>query len=129
MSEDLTKNVLDTNTEAINLILTIVKRIESHETILTQIMARLEKHGTILIQILGRIDALETRVGVVESRLDAIDVRLRSLEQTMKRSVHSLERGQTVLNDAILKINVGFLDVNERLQGLEPQQKRSNSST
>jgi flagellin-like hook-associated protein FlgL len=136
MSEDLTKKVLATDSEKINLILTIVKKLESHETLLTQIIDALGSHGAILTQILDRldkltyrVDAVETRLGIVESRFDAIDVRLQGLEQTMKRSVHNLDRGQSVLNDAILKIHVGFLDIDERLQGLEPRTSPAKSST
>jgi hypothetical protein len=136
MTEDLTKEVPDADSDKLSLILKIVKRIESHETILTQIISRLDHHGTILAQILdrlgkltSRVDSVETRLGVVDGRLDEIEMRLGSLEQTVRRSVHELGRGQTVLNDVILKIHIGFRDIDDRLQGFEPQQKPTNSST
>lgn len=135
MSEDLTKKTSDPDGDLFSQILTIVRKLDSNETILTQIFDRLGKHETILTQILDRLTELEsrvdaeTRVGVVETRLHAIGGGLHVLEKTLKRSVHHLDRGQSVLNDAILKINIGFLDINERLQSLEPQHKPTNSST
>lgn len=129
MSEDLTKKNPDTDSDQLTLILTIVQKLDKHQTILSLIVDRLGLLSTRVDDIERRLDALDTRVGVVESRLDGIEARLQSLEQTIKRSVQHLGRGQTVLNDAILKIHIDFLDIDERLQGLEPAQKAANSST
>jgi len=115
MSEDLTKKTPDTESDQLTLIRNIVKKLDKHETILTL--------------ILDRLDKLTSRAEAAQIRLYAIDARLESLERTIKRSVDNLESGQTVFNDAIRKINIGFLDVNERLQRLEPQNKPTNSST
>jgi hypothetical protein len=112
MSEDLTKNNQDIESERLTLILNIVKKLDKHETILTLILDRLDK-----------------LTEASQIRLYAIDARLESLERTIKRSVDNLESGHTVFNDAIRKINIGFLDVNERLQRLELPNKPSNSQT
>ncbi|HEU4434158.1 MAG TPA: hypothetical protein VFR51_12320 [Pyrinomonadaceae bacterium] len=150
MSEDLTKKTPDPDGDLFTLILTIIRRLDKQETILTQIVDRLAKHETILTQILdrldtlesrvaalesrvgaleSRVDAVETRLAVVEKRLDTIEERLESFEQTIKLSVHYVDRGQSVLNDSILKIHVGLLDMDERLRSLEPQRKPTNSQT
>ena len=143
MSDDLTKKTPDTESDLLTLILTIVKKLDKHETILVQILDRLGKLESRvdaverrldalerrLNSVETRLDAVETRLGVVDSRLDVIEARLGGFEQTFKRSVHNLDRGQMVLNDAVRKINIAFLDVNERLQRLEPQNKPTNSST
>jgi len=115
MSEDLTKKTPDTESDLLTLILTIVKKLDKHETILTLILDRLDK-------LTSRVERLEIRVYAIEARFE-------SFERTIKHSVHNLEGGQLVLNDAIRKINIGFLDVNERLQRLEPQNKPTNSQT
>jgi len=122
MSEDLTNKTPDRDGDLFTLILTIVRKLDKHETILTQILDRLGK-------LESRVDAVETRLAVVEKRLDTIEERLESFEQTIKLSVHYVDRGQSVLNDSILKIHVGLLDMDERLRSLEPQRKPTNSST
>ena len=144
MSEDLTKNNQDTDTDRLKLILTIVQRIDSQGKILEtqgkilneitdglgKLTARIGAVETRLEAIERRLDVLETRLNIVVSRLDSVEARLDSFEKTITRSAHYLGRGQTVLNDAILKIHIGFLDIDERLQSLEPQhQKPINSST
>ncbi|HEX2268205.1 MAG TPA: hypothetical protein VHH35_01645 [Pyrinomonadaceae bacterium] len=132
MSEDLTNNVADTDESKLTLILTIVRKLETHGAILVQLLDRLDRLADSFDKLALRVDAVETRLtavetrlDAVETRLDAVEVRLQSLEQTLRRSVHNLGRGQSVLNDAILKIHIGFLDIDERLQGLE---RRPNSA-
>lgn len=115
MSDDLTPKTPDTESDRLTLIVNIVKKLDKHETILNL--------------ILDRLDKLTSGAEASQIRLYAIDARLESVERTIKRSVDNLESGRMVLNDAIRKINIGFLDVNERLQRLEPQQKPTNSST
>jgi hypothetical protein len=115
MSEDLTPKTPDIESDRLTLILNIVKKLDKHETILTL--------------ILDRLDKLTSRAEASQIRLYAIDARLESLERTIKRSMDNLESGQTVFNDAIRKINIGFLDVNERLQRLELPNKPTNSQT
>ena len=122
MSEDLTKKDSDTDSERLKLILTLVQKLQGYGEILTQIRDSLRS-------LTSRVDAVETRLDVVESRLDSIEGELQSLKKTMQRSVQSLGRGQTILNDAILKIHIGFLHMDERLRGLEPQHKPTNSQT
>ena len=122
MSEDLTKKTSDTETGQLKLILTLVQKLQDYGPILKEI-----RDG--VARLTSRVDALETRLDAVEKRLDGIEGRLQVLEKTVKRSVDYLGRGQTVLNDAILKIHIGFLDVEERLHRLEPQHKQANSST
>lgn len=122
MSEDLTKKVVDAEGDKLTLILTIVRKLESHGAMLVQVLDRLD-------QLADGFEKLVLRVNAVETRLDAVEVRLQSLEQTVRRSVHNLGRGQTVLNDAILKIHIGFLDIDERLQGLERRTSPANSQT
>jgi hypothetical protein len=136
MSDDLTPKTPDADSDLLTLILTIVKKLDKHETILVHIADRLGKMESRidaleqrLIAVETRLDAVETRLGIVDSRLDVIEVRLGGFEQTFKRSVHNLDRSQMVLNDAIRKINIGFLDVNERLQRLELPNKPTNSQT
>jgi predicted nucleic acid-binding Zn-ribbon protein len=136
MNEDLTKHNQDSESERLKLILTLVQKLQDYGPILAQIRngvdaltSRIDAIEKRLDAIEKRLDILDTRLGVVESRLDSIEGRLQSLEKTVTRSVHHLDRGQSVLNDAILKINIGFLDFNERFQRLEPQQKLANSST
>jgi hypothetical protein len=115
MSEDLTKKPSDVESDRLALILNIVKKLDKHETILSL--------------VLDRLDKLTSRAEASQIRLYAIDARLESLERTIKRSFDNLESGQTIFNDAIRKINIGFLDVSERLQRLEQQHKPTNSST
>ena len=143
MSEDLTKNNQDTDSDRLKLILVIVQRIDSQGKVL-------ENHGKILNEIkdgLGklttrvggvetrlegverRLDILETRLNVVVTHLDSYEGRLESIEKNLTQSANYLGRGQTVLNDAILKIHIGLLDVNDRLQALERQHKPTNSQT
>jgi chromosome segregation ATPase len=129
MSEDLTKKVPDVEGDKLTLILTIVRRIESHSTTLVQVIDRLEKLTVRVDAIETRLNAIETRLNAIESRLDAVDMGLQSLEQTVRRSVHHLGRGQSVLNDAILKIHIGLLDIDERFQRLEPRTSPTNSQT
>ena len=136
MSEDLTKNKPDVEDEKLTLLLKIVRKLESHHTILVQIVDRLDKLSarvdaieTLLTVVETRLDALETRLTVVETRLDAVEARLQSLEKTVRHSEHYLGRGQSVLNDAILKIPIGLLDIDERFQRLEPRLSPANSQT
>ena len=136
MSEDLTKHDEDIESERLKLILTLVEKLEDYGPILTEIRDDVRSLSSRVDALISRVDALETRIdvldtrlGIVESRLDSIEGRLQSLEKTVARSVHHLDRGQSILNDAILKINIGFLGIDERLQRLEPQQKQANSQT
>lgn len=143
MSEDLTKHSADPELDKLTLILRIVRKLESHGDMLSNIINRLDKLADSVDKLTSRVDAVETRLNsvearldtiearldTIETRLDAVESRLQSVEQTVRRSVHALGRGQTVLNDAILKIHVGFLDIDERLQGLEPRTSPANSQT
>lgn len=150
MSEDLTKHSADPELDKLTLILRIVRKLETHGDMLAQVIERLDKLTdgldkltdrfdkltsrvdaveTRLNSVEARLGAVETRLDTIETRLDAVETRLQSIEQTVRRSVHALGRGQTVLNDAILKIHVGFLDIDERLQGLEPRTSPANSQT
>jgi hypothetical protein len=143
MSEDLTKKTAETDSDRLKLILTLVQRIDSqgkvlenHGKILTEIRdglgkltARFGVVETLLEAVERRLDVLETRLNIIVSRLDGVEARLDSFEKTITRSAHYLGRGQTVLNDAILKIHIGFLDIEERLQGLEPRLNPTNSQT
>ena len=90
MSEDLTKKTPDPDGDLFTLILTIVRKLDKHETILTQIVDRLNKHETILTQILDRLGKLESRLDALQIRLYAMEARFESFEQTIKRSVHNL---------------------------------------
>ncbi|HKR14711.1 MAG TPA: hypothetical protein VJT15_21765 [Pyrinomonadaceae bacterium] len=129
MSKDLTQKSADPELDKLTLILRIVRKLETHGALLVQVIERLDKFGERFDKLTARVDALETRLNVIETRLDAIEGRLQILEQTVKRSVHNLGRGQAVLNDAILKIHISFLDIDERLQGLDARTSLANSQT
>ena len=54
---------------------------------------------------------------------------LRTLTREIKMSLRDVSRGQTVLNDAILKIHIDFHYIDERLHRLEVNRNQQNSST
>jgi hypothetical protein len=129
MSEDLTNKTSDVEGDKLTLILTIVRKLESHGAILAQIIDRLDKLTARVDAVETRLNIIETRLNIIETRLDAVEVRLQSLEKSVRHSQQFLGRGQSVLNDAILKIHIGLLDIDERFQRLEPRLDPTNSQT
>ena len=116
VSEDFTAKLPKSDSEKLTLILTSVQGFED------------------------RIQSLEQQVG--EKRYDTrpiweklvsdiaqLQESLRAETREIKGSLRNLSRGQTVLNDAILKVHVDLLDIDERLRALEVTGDRQNSQT
>ena len=95
MNEDLTQKTPDPQGDLLSLILTIVKKLDKHETILIQILDRLGKLESRVDAVEKRLDIVETRLNVIDGRLDTLEARLESFEKTIKRCVHYLDRKPT----------------------------------
>ena len=76
MSEDLTKKTPDPESDQLTLILTIVKKLDKHEAVLTLILDRLDKLTVCVQAIEIRVQAIEIRLDRFEQRLDTIEKRL-----------------------------------------------------
>jgi hypothetical protein len=130
MSEDLTKKLLQSDSDKLSVILTTVQSLDQRS------MAAETQFGT-----------FDARLEKLEIRLDNVSSRLQNLERNVRQRLYDtrpmwhkvvadisqlqsgqqrLEEGQFVLNDAIRKIHRDFHDIDERLQRLELSQ---NSST
>jgi flagellin-like hook-associated protein FlgL len=92
-NEDLTRKTPNSDSEKLNLILTIVKKLESQGAAQMQIIDRLDKLTARLDAVETRLDAVETRLEAVETRLTSIEDRLLTMERTIRRSVHESRPG------------------------------------
>jgi len=116
VSEDLTKRLPKSDSEKLTLILTSVKAFEDRIQLLEQ--QAYEKR-------------YDTRPIWEKLVADIADLK-KSLEndtREIKRSLRDLFRGQTVLNEAILKVHIDLVDIDERLQRLEGPHNQQNSTT
>jgi hypothetical protein len=116
MSEDLTDRLPKSDSDKLTLILASVQGFEDR-------IHRLEEQAD-----QKRYDTRPIWEKLVND-IDQLRISLHAESREIKRSLRDLSRGQTVLNDAILKIHVDFLDIDERLQVLEGVCSQSNSST
>ena len=116
MSEDLTAKLPKTDSDKLTLILETVQAFEGRIQDPEQ-QAEQKRYDTrpIWEKLVADIAQLQ------ES--------LRKETREIKGSLRSLSRGQSVLNDAILKVHVDLLDIDERLQALEGIHNQQNSTT
>jgi len=116
MSEDFTQKLPKNDSDKLTLILETVQAFEGRIQDLEQ-QAETKRYDTrpIWEKLVADIAQLQ------ES--------LRKETREIKGSLRNLSRGQSVLNDAILKVHVDLLDIDERLQALEGVRNPSNSST
>ena len=78
MSEDLTKKTPDSESELLTLILTIVKKLDKHETILTLILDRLDK-------LTARVERLEIRAYALEARFESFERTIKAFSAQSRR--------------------------------------------
>src|SRR6185369_11474582 len=116
MSEDFTQKLPKNDSDKLTLILETVQAFEGRIQDLEQ-QAETKRYDTrpILEKLVADIAQLQ------ES--------LRKETREIKGSLRNLSRGQSVLNDAILKVHVDLLDIDERLQALEATHNQQNSQT
>ena len=116
MSEDFTQKLPKNDSEKLTLILETVQAFEGRIQDLEQ-QAQEKRYNTrpIWEKLVADIAQLQ------ES--------LRKETREIKGSLRNLTRGQSVLNDAILKVHVDLLDIDERMQALEGIRNQQNSST
>src|SRR5215213_1186879 len=116
MSEDLTAKLPKSDSEKLTLILTSVQGFEDRiQSLEQQVEEKRYDTRPIWEKLVSDIAQLQ------ES--------LRKETREIKGSLRNLSRGQSVLNDAILKVHVDLLDIDERLQALEGSHNQQNSST
>lgn len=116
MSEDLTAKLPKTDSDKLTLILETVQAFEGRIQDLEQ-RAEQKRYDTRPIW-----EKLVADIGQLQESL-------RKETREIKGSLRSLSRGQSVLNDAILKVHVDLLDIDERLQALEGIHNQQNSQT
>ena len=116
MSENLTDKLPKSDSEKLTLILTTVQGFEDRIQSLEQ-QAEEKRYDTRPIW-----EKLVSDIAQLQESL-----RTETLE--IKRSLRNLSRGQTVLNDGILKVHVDLLEIDERLQALEATHNQPNSQT
>jgi uncharacterized coiled-coil DUF342 family protein len=116
MSENLTDKLPKSDSEKLTLILTTVQGFEDRIQSLEQQVEE-KRYDTRPIW--------EKLVSDIAQLQESLRIETREI----KGSLRSLSRGQTVLNDAILKVHVDLLEIDERLQALETTRNRPNSQT
>ena len=116
MSEDLTQKLPKSDSEKLTLILTTVQAFEDRVQRLEQQVAE-KRYDTRPIWEKLVIDIAQLQESVHKETRE------------IKRSLRDLSRGQSVLNDAILKVHVDLVEIDERLHALEGTQQQPNSST
>jgi chromosome segregation ATPase len=116
LSENLTEKLPKSDSEKLTLILTTVQSFEDRiQNLEKQVEEKRYDTRPIWEKLVSDISQLQ------ES--------LRTETGEIKGSLRSLSRGQTVLNDTILKVHVDLLDIDERLQALEATHNQQNSQT
>ncbi|HEX6719627.1 MAG TPA: hypothetical protein VF088_21160 [Pyrinomonadaceae bacterium] len=116
MSEDLTDKLPKSDSEKLTLILTTVQGFEDRIQSLEQ-QADEKRHDTRPIWEKLVADIAQLHKSLAEETRE------------IKRSLCNLSRGQTVLNDAILKVHIDLVEIDERLHSLEGADDQQNSST
>jgi len=116
MSENLTDKLPKSDSEKLTLILTTVQGFEDRIHSLEQQVEE-KRYDTRPIW--------EKLVSDIAQLQESLRVETREI----KGSLRNLSRGQTVLNDAILKVHVDLLEIDERLQALEATHNQLNSQT
>jgi chromosome segregation ATPase len=116
MSEDLTGKLPKSDSDKLTLILKTVQAFEGRIQDLEQ-QAEEKRYDTRPIW-----EKLVADIGQLQESL-------RKETSEIKGSLRNLSRGQSVLNDAILKVHVDLRDIDERLQALEGTHNQQNSST
>ena len=116
MSENLTEKLPKSDGEKLTLILTTVQGFEDRIQSLEQQVDE-KRYDTRPIW-----EKLVSDIGQLQESL-------RKETCEIEGSLRNLSRGQSVLNDAILKVHVDLLDIDERLQALEATHTQSNSQT
>ena len=116
MSENLTDKLPKNDSEKLTLILTTVQGFEDRiQSLEQQVEEKRYDTRPIWEKLVSDIAQLQ------ES--------LRTESREIKGSLRNLSRGQSVLNDTILKVHVDLLDIDERLQALEVTPNQQNSQT
>ena len=116
MSENLTDKLPKSDSEKLTLILTTVQGFEDRiQTLEQQVEGKRYDTRPIWEKLVSDIAQLQESLGI-ETR-------------EIKGSLRNLSRGQTVLNDAIHKVHVDLLEIDERLQALEATHNRPNPQT
>jgi len=122
MSEDLTNRFPKSETDKENLI-TWVGNIDSRLQSLEQrVEERLYDTRPIWQKVLEDIGQLQKGQTKIQETLQAET-------NEIKSSLLDLYRGQTALNDVVLKVHRDFHDLYERVHGLATHCNRQNSST
>ena len=123
MSEDLTKKLNLNDGDKLTLILTTVQNLDRRsiaaETQFVTVEARLERLGFGFDSLSSRLKHLEQRV---EQRFyDTRPIWHKVVDDIaqLQKGQERLEEGQSVLNDAIRRINSDVHAIDERLQRLE----------
>ena len=116
MSENLTEKLPKSDSEKLTLILTTVQGFEDRIQSLEQQVDE-KRYDTRPIW-----EKLVSDIGRLQESL-------RKETHEIKGSLRNLSRGQSVLNDAILKVHVDLLDIDERLQALEETHHQQSSQT
>jgi chromosome segregation ATPase len=116
MSEDLTAKLTKNDSEKLTLILETVQAFEGRIQDLEQ-QAQEKRYNTRPLW--------EKLVADIAQLQDSLGKETREI----KGSLRNLSRGQSVLNDTILKVHVDLVDIDERLQALEGTHNQQNSST
>jgi chromosome segregation ATPase len=116
MSEDLTGTLPRSDSDKLTLILKTVQAFEDRIHDLEQ-QAEERRYDTrpIWEKLVADIAQLQESI--------------RTETREIKVSLRTLSRGQSVLNDTILKVHVDLRDIDERLQALEDSYNQQNSST
>ena len=116
MSEDLTDKLPKTDSEKLTSILETVQAFESRIHDLEE-QAAAKRYDTRPIW--------EKLVADIAQLKESLHTETREI----KRSLRDLSRGQSVLNDAVLKVHIDLRDIDERLQALESTHNQQNSQT
>src|SRR2546423_9518280 len=98
MSEDLTNQLPQSDSEVLKLILKIVQGLDRRLTSLEI-----------------RFTSLEVRFTSLEGRFDRFEAEMRRDIRDLNNTVGDLSRNQTVLSDTVRKMDRSFRDVFERL--------------
>jgi hypothetical protein len=69
------------------------------------------------------------QLSVILSILQRLQDELHIAKCEIKTSVRDVARNQEYLNDSLIKLRIGFREIDERLHGLELRYDRQNSST
>jgi hypothetical protein len=119
------------------------KQSQSDNHILTLILTTLQSLGGHIISFDGRFTSLEARFTSLETRFDSLEIRFDRVEarcdrfeaeirreiRDLNNTLADVSRNQTVLSDAVRKMDHNFHDVFERLHIVEVTGNQQNSTT